>query len=236
VTDEQQRIDQERFAALYRTNHRLLLAFALRRVGDVYAQDVVAETFLAAWRHLDRAPAQPLPWLYCIAGNAIANHRRSQLRQARLQGRLLATDPGSGAAPGNTSIDYTERIVEADRVAAALRRLSPGDQEVLRLSVWEDLSVTDAATALDCSTTALKVRLHRARRRFAQLLGPDPSHDQPAPEQGRSPASRPASPPGRASAEADLAGLIQVSGPQGAAAPMHSTARPPQFQLRPEAF
>jgi len=234
VTGEQQR-DQERFAALYRTNHRLLLAFALRRVGDVHAQDVVAETFLAAWRHLDRAPAQPLPWLYCIAGNAIANHRRSQLRQARLQGRLLATDAGSGAA-GSSSIDYTERIVETDRVAAALRRLSPRDQEVLRLSVWEDLSVTDAATALGCSTTAMKVRLHRARRRFAQLLGPDPNRDQPAQEHPGSTASRPASPPGRASAGADLAGLIQVSDAQGAAAPRQSTARLPQFQLRPEAF
>jgi DNA-directed RNA polymerase specialized sigma24 family protein len=48
-------------------------------------------------------------------------------------------------------------------VLAALRRLSPRDQEALRLTVWEDLDIATAAAAM-------KVRVHRARRRLAGLL------------------------------------------------------------------
>jgi len=55
-------------------------------------------------------------------------------------------------------------------VLAALRRLSPRDQEALRLTVWEDLDVATAAAVMGCSTAAMKVRVHRARQRLAGLL------------------------------------------------------------------
>jgi RNA polymerase sigma-70 factor (ECF subfamily) len=51
-----------------------------------------------------------------------------------------------------------------------LAELSPADQEVLRLIEWDGLDVAEAARVLRCTRTALKVRLHRARRRFAQRL------------------------------------------------------------------
>ena len=51
-----------------------------------------------------------------------------------------------------------------------LAELSPGDQEVLRLVEWDGLDVAEAALVLRCTRTALKVRLHRARRRFAARL------------------------------------------------------------------
>jgi len=129
----------------------------------------VAETFLVAWRHIRRAPADPLPWLYRLARNAASNEARALRRGVRLQERARA---GATTMVAGTlaASDHAERIGETDWVLAALRRLSPRDQEALLLTVWEDLDVASAAAVMGCSTAAMKVRVHRARRRLAGLL------------------------------------------------------------------
>jgi RNA polymerase sigma-70 factor (ECF subfamily) len=60
--------------------------------------------------------------------------------------------------------------LETPPIAQALGRLSEGDREVVLLCAWEGLSIEEAATALGCSPTAAKVRLHRARRRLRAEL------------------------------------------------------------------
>jgi len=55
------------FTQLFVAYYGPVLAYARRRVGADLAQDVVAETFLAAWRNLDELPPQSLPWLYRAA-------------------------------------------------------------------------------------------------------------------------------------------------------------------------
>jgi RNA polymerase sigma factor (sigma-70 family) len=159
--------DEQRFRALYRQHYPRILAYALRRVGPDRAQDVVAETFLVAWRHIRRAPPDPLPWLYRLARNAAANEGRALRRGAWLLERARV---GALTAGLTVASDHAERVGETDRVLAALRKLSPRDQEALRLTVWEDLDLATAATVMGCSTAAMKVRLHRARRRLAGLL------------------------------------------------------------------
>ena len=54
----------------------------------------------------------------------------------------------------------------APPILQALERLSDADREVLLLAAWDGLSTAEVATALRCSRTAAKVRLHRARRRL----------------------------------------------------------------------
>jgi RNA polymerase sigma factor (sigma-70 family) len=161
--------DEQRFRVLYRQHYARVLAYALRRVGPDHAPDVVAETFLVAWRHIRKAPAEPLPWLYRLARNAAANEGRALRRGVRLQERARA---GAATMLAGTlaASDHAERVGETDWVLAALRRLSPRDQEALRLTVWEDLDVATAAAVMGCSTAAMKVRVHRARRRLAGLL------------------------------------------------------------------
>jgi len=56
-------------------------------------------------------------------------------------------------------------------VLAALAALRPSDQEALRLIEWEQLDVAAAAQVMGCSAATFRVRLHRARRRFARALG-----------------------------------------------------------------
>lgn len=52
----------------------------------------------------------------------------------------------------------------------ALARLRPDDQELLRLIAWDDLTHAEAAAVLGISANAVAIRLHRARRRFAEQL------------------------------------------------------------------
>lgn len=72
------------FTELFGSCYAPVLAYARRRVGGDLAQDVVAETFLAAWRSLDDLPPAPLPWLYRAARFAVATAAGgSPVRQAR---------------------------------------------------------------------------------------------------------------------------------------------------------
>jgi RNA polymerase sigma-70 factor, ECF subfamily len=159
------RAREQRFTRLFSECYGPVLAFARRRLDPELAQDVVAETFLTAWRRLDDLTGEPLPWLYRIAGHAVANQRRGQVRRIRLddRARRLMTE---GAAP-----DPAEAVTESGRLVEAFNSLSEGDREVLRLVTWEGLSTAGAAFALGCSPAAFKVRLHRARRRLSRLLG-----------------------------------------------------------------
>lgn len=79
------------FSELYRGNMRELLGYALRRCADPDdAADVVAETFLTAWRRLAEVPpgADGRLWLFGTARHVLANHDRSARRRDRLTERL----------------------------------------------------------------------------------------------------------------------------------------------------
>jgi RNA polymerase sigma factor (sigma-70 family) len=157
---------QVRFGRLYRDQGRAILAYALRRVENREdAADVLAETFLVAWRRLDEVPidAGARLWLFAVAHRVIANLHRSERRRTRLGARLseslrteLATQP---AAAG-----------EAAEVLRAMGGLGDDDRELLLLVSWEELSPGEAAKVLGISSLAARSRLHRARRRLRSLV------------------------------------------------------------------
>jgi RNA polymerase sigma-70 factor, ECF subfamily len=158
---------RSRFERLFATHYGELLRFAQRRVGIDTAGDVVAETFLIAWRRLPEVPANHTrAWLYATARRVIANELRARRRRDK-----LSEQARNGIANDGTVVDDHAAVV-ADQlvVRAVLESLSQLDQEVLRLTEWERLDLSEAAAVLGCSHTAAKVRLHRARRRFARRL------------------------------------------------------------------
>jgi RNA polymerase sigma-70 factor (ECF subfamily) len=155
---------EERFSELFRQNYGLLLAFARRRVDPILAQDIIAETFLKAWRHFDVLPAEPLLWLYSVARGEIANRRRGLIRRQHLLARLRLLS-GTAVAP-----DHAEAVVDTDRFALAFRSLREADREILRLVAWEGLTAAEAAYVLGCSPATFNVRLHRARQRLSALV------------------------------------------------------------------
>ncbi|WP_255205540.1 RNA polymerase sigma factor [Actinomadura sp. BRA 177] len=155
---------RHRFEEVYAANRARILGYALRRTTDPQdAADVLAETFLTAWRRLDDVPPgeQARLWLYGVARRVLANHHRGERRRS-----ALAADLGSRL---RTEVAVPEAADLTD-VAAAFRSLPEPDRELLSLVGWEELDHGEIATVLGCSRNAVRIRLHRARRRFARAL------------------------------------------------------------------
>jgi len=158
---------ETRFRRLFDDAERDLLAYALRRVERPEdAADIVAETFLVAWRRLDDVPpgAAARLWLYGVARRQLANQRRGHARRSQLVDRLRRELPGALALAGTGQDD------RAEAVRGALARLTDEDRELLTLTSWEGLSPGEVATVLELPAVTLRSRLHRARKRLRSEL------------------------------------------------------------------
>ena len=136
-----------RFEILFRAHCGHVRAFARRRMPSGAADEVVSEVFLIAWRRLDDAPDDALPWLFGIARGVIANRRRGDARREALYERLAATtvqeiDPGPDSG------------VRESPLLAALATLSERDREVLQLVAWEPGTSSIAGRRRRCSGSA----------------------------------------------------------------------------------
>jgi RNA polymerase sigma-70 factor (ECF subfamily) len=155
-----------RFDRLYRRYHASVNAYCRRRVAADRVDDVVAETFLTAWRRIDDLPENDaaLMWLYRVAYRTVGHHWRSTSRRRRLEERLaLIPEP-----PTSTPDDSAVHADEIRRVLEAAARLSERDAEILRLASWEHLSRVEIAEVLDIDPNAVSQRLHRARANLAK--------------------------------------------------------------------
>lgn len=159
----------DRFALAYEEHYWAVARYVARRVEVSAAADVhdaVAEVFTTAWRRRDALPEPVLPWLYGVARRVLSNESRGRRRRRSLLQRL-------GAQPAPAPPDESMPGAERSPALEALRRLPPGDQEVLALVGWEGLAGESLAVALGCSPAAARTRLHRARRRLRDELARD---------------------------------------------------------------
>lgn len=159
--------DEERFRDLFRSSYPRLHRYARNRgLTGPDADDLVAATLEIAWRRLDDIPLDdPAPWLFAVARNLWRNRRRADERARTLLERLESS--WVEAEPGDAGGDADVRLVRA-----ALERLGDDDRELLVLIAWDELTPTEAAAVLGCSSVAARTRLHRARRRLAAQLTP----------------------------------------------------------------
>lgn len=149
------------FDELYAEFGARVLAYSSRRTRSLAdAEDVAAETFVVAWRRLDDAPANVLPWLYGIARRTLANQRRANQRRISLLARLAL----------HRSAPPMETTPTDNPALEALARMRPDDQELLRLVAWEGLDHAEISSVIGISVNAVAIRLHRARQRFARIL------------------------------------------------------------------
>lgn len=159
--------DRHRFERVYVSHYDAVLRYCLRRSNREDALDAAADTFVVAWRrHGDMPTDHELPWLYGVARRVLANQRRSASRQRAAVLRLRVVD----ADPSDEPDRQVVRSQESREVVAALARLRPADQEVIRLAGWEELSRREIAVALGCSPNAVTKRLNRALDRLARQL------------------------------------------------------------------
>jgi RNA polymerase sigma-70 factor (ECF subfamily) len=157
-----------------------LYRFAYRRVGPDVAEDVVSETFLAAFRarrRYDHRYPDARAWLFGILTRELGQyHRREQARY-----RALAKVPRDETFDG-----VAERVAAhvgawaiRDSLCGALCALHADDRDVLLLVAWGDLSYAEVAQALAIPVGTVRSRLHRARQELrAALGGEDPTLEQ----------------------------------------------------------
>lgn len=157
-----------RFETLYTANHDRILGFLMRRVADPQdAADLLGETFLTAWRRLEAVPAgdEARLWLYGVARNLLANHHRGERRRSDLARHLREDVAAAHRMPRAPAYDG-----DVSQIGGAFRSLPEGDQELLALVGWEGLDHAQIAKVLGCSRNAVRIRLHRARKRFNRAL------------------------------------------------------------------
>ena len=161
-------VGDSRFIGLYERYYRHVYAYCRRRTAADKVEDAVAETFLTAWRKIDAVPSgeDALPWLYAVAHKVVGHQWRGASRQSKLADKLHSVGMTT-AAPAE---DFVMVAHESRQALDALSRLKDTEQEILRLSVWEELSHFEIATVLGLSTDAVKKRFSRARMRLAHEL------------------------------------------------------------------
>jgi RNA polymerase sigma factor (sigma-70 family) len=169
----------DRFADVFDRHYADIHGYVARRLGAGLADDLAAETFLVAFdqrRRYDVRYPSARPWLYGIASNLVARHRRAELRRYRALARTAVADTVDGHSErANGRVDAQAL---RGRLAAALVEIEDRDREVLLLVAWAQLSCEEAARALGIPAGTARSRLHRARRRTrAALADVDPGEN-----------------------------------------------------------
>ncbi|MEU0982975.1 RNA polymerase sigma factor [Streptomyces griseus] len=159
--------EQDRFTAMYDDCRRRVWAYAVSGSGRQVADEVVSETFAIAWRRRTELPAAPLPWLLGVARNVMRDSVRAEVRRESFEAELQAwTQRGDHGRTGDIADDVADRCALLQRLAG----LADDDRDVLILAAWQGLTPAEAAKVVGCSAAAMRVRLHRARRRLTKAL------------------------------------------------------------------
>ena len=163
--------EPQRFAVLFDRHAPHIYRYLARRVGCQVADDLLAETFLAAFARRDRydlAFADARPWLYGIATKLVGQQRRDEARQYRIRQAATAEPQVPGHAD-RVAADVTAQAMRP-LLHAALAALPAGDRDVLLLIAWEQLTYQEVSRALGIPVGTVRSRLNRARTKVRQML------------------------------------------------------------------
>ncbi|MFI7112504.1 RNA polymerase sigma factor [Nonomuraea sp. NPDC050227] len=164
--------EPEAFAELFRRHASGITRYVTRRLGADAADDVVAETFLTAFRQrgrYDLSRPHARPWLYGIATNLMGRHVRTEVHQLRVLERTGA-DPVT-ASFTDRSDDRVSAAAARRRLAGALATLPRGHRDALLLVAWAGLTYPEVAEALDVRVGTVRSRINRAREKLRGELG-----------------------------------------------------------------
>jgi RNA polymerase sigma factor (sigma-70 family) len=165
--------DPDAFEAFYRAHIESIGRFIARRVDDPQlVADLTSQIFLTAVEVAETYRPEkgtPAGWLFGIAKNVLVDHIRKQARERKAH-RLLA---GRRFLEPDALARIEERI-DAERsmrlLFHTLEKLPKRDRRLLELVAVDGLTVADAAAVLGMKPGTARVRLHRSRARFDQLI------------------------------------------------------------------
>lgn len=165
--------DRAAFETLVARHQAAVFRFARTIVhAPSEAEDVLQETFLAAWRGAAtfRGESAVRSWLLTIARNAALRHGRRRSGEPEVMEPLDVLGERAGWGDGSDPETLAIRRESRDALQQALDGLSPDDREILLLRDVEGLSGEETAAVLQVGVTAMKSRLHRARLRLSAAL------------------------------------------------------------------
>ena len=170
--------DSDAFRLLVEQHSRAVFRLAFRMTGNEEdAEDVVQETFLRAYRQLDKYEARSSfsTWLYRIASNYSLDLIRMRKRHEDKRERgnaderdILQTIPVN--SPGPDRIVYSSQVQE--RVSEALNELSAQERTAFVLRHFEGMSIEEIGQALGTGTNATKHSIFRAVQKLRRSLEP----------------------------------------------------------------
>jgi RNA polymerase sigma-70 factor (ECF subfamily) len=170
--------DSDAFRVLVEQHSRAIFRLAFRMTGNEQdAEDVVQETFLRAYKQLDKYEARSSfsTWLFRIASNYSLDlirmrkrHEDRRERGAEEEKDILQTIPGN--SPGPDRIVYSSQV--QDRVNEALNELSPQERTAFVLRHFEGMSIDEIGEALGTGTNATKHSIFRAVQKLRKSLEP----------------------------------------------------------------
>ena len=167
----------EVFGELYTRHFAAVYRYVAGRLGPDAADDLAAETFLAAFRRrhrFDPARGAVRPWLFGIATNLVAQHHRAESRWYAALARAGADPliaPSASAGDEDRIADRVAAFQARPALAAVLARLPDRDRDVLLLVAVGGLSYAEVAFALGIPEGTVGSRLNRARRKIIAALG-----------------------------------------------------------------
>lgn len=145
--------------------HQAGLVAFLRRVAPAEAEDIAQETFLFAWRALDRFDANRSfrAWLFGIGWRKCRESRRGLLRRLRRQGAAVENASTAARADPDTALD----------LSAAIDRLAPEERAALLLCLMAGFAQDEAAQVMNLSPRNIKSLVARARQNLGRMMGED---------------------------------------------------------------
>jgi RNA polymerase sigma-70 factor, ECF subfamily len=166
--------DPSAFGVIFDTHYSKILSYALKRVGDAeVAEDIVAQTFLKAFRHIGRYRFEGTPissWLYRIAGNEVKMYFRKPRRQLSLESlREEGFDVPEIISERELLNDLVLKDQEFTQVMGLLRTLPHRQQEAIVLRYIEEKEMAEIALIMRCKEVTVRSFLSRGFSRLRAL-------------------------------------------------------------------
>lgn len=173
--------EQRAFSELVRRYEQRLKSFVFGTLGDrERAEDLVQETFVRVYRHLERFDQSRKfsTWIYTIAGNLAKNELRNRSRspvvlfQALMKNREADFRPLEWEDPKTRPDDLYRRRALREKVHKAVSQLAEHHRVVFVLRELHGKSYEEIAEITGSTLGTVKSRLNRARNHFARIIAP----------------------------------------------------------------
>ncbi|MCA2230424.1 RNA polymerase sigma factor [Nonomuraea aurantiaca] len=171
------RSEPELFTVVHHRYFQAIYRYAAGRLDAQTAEDIAADTFLTAFDRRDRfdpGRGSLRPWLFGIATNLIAGHRRKEARHYAALSRIAPEPDVEG--PENRVVTFVAAQRMQPHLVKAMAALSPGERDAVLLVALGQLSHEEVAEALGISVGTVSSRISRARAKLHNTFDKEALH------------------------------------------------------------